>query len=276
MIGGRIPVELPPVAAQKLNLLSVAVMVSQDACRAVSSRLSNLPHDAQVRQQLEAERTRHNRRHQQLSMLQNRVNQWLMQLRGVVLEIAPAIVAKLQDGETSVTEAVNNVRAEIVAVSQRLAATKAAPLPLSDQVRAAEQFVAKLASTVKPTVGVMRDDQIRLTFRDGIVSSTDDLMPLLCEIFPQAVQSWLERKIEQQPTPLNPLPASARIAAVAELEKTLCELEQREQALIQKAHGEGIEILPRPDANPAIVLGVVVAKAKAQAQQQVPTMQAVG
>jgi hypothetical protein len=52
---------------------------------------------------------------------------------------------------------------------------------------------------------------------------------------------------------------------VAELEMQLHELEQREEALIMRAHEDGLDVLRRPDASPAAVPGVVVAKAQAQA-----------
>jgi hypothetical protein len=44
---------------------------------------------------------------------------------------------------------------------------------------------------------------------------------------------------------------------------TLCELQQREEALITRAADDGLDVLRRPDAAPAAVLGVVVARAPA-------------
>ena len=41
-------------------------------------------------------------------------------------------------------------------------------------------------------------------------------------------------------------------------------IEAREEALIMRAAGDGLDVLRRPDASPAAVLGVVVAKAQAQ------------
>jgi hypothetical protein len=45
----------------------------------------------------------------------------------------------------------------------------------------------------------------------------------------------------------------------------LCELRAaRREALIMRAADEGLDVLRRPDASPAAVLGVVVVKAAAQ------------
>jgi hypothetical protein len=52
---------------------------------------------------------------------------------------------------------------------------------------------------------------------------------------------------------------------VAELEATLLELERREEALIMRAAGDGLDILRRVDASPPAVLGVMVAKVKTEA-----------
>jgi hypothetical protein len=58
-----------------------------------------------------------------------------------------------------------------------------------------------------------------------------------------------------------PLPRGALL----ELEAQLLEREQLEEALVQRAHGAGlVDILRRPDASAAAVLGVVVARRRRQ------------
>jgi hypothetical protein len=57
------------------------------------------------------------------------------------------------------------------------------------------------------------------------------------------------------------MPVNERMQRVAELE-----FERAEEALIMRAHGDGIDMPRRPDAAPACVLNViVVAKAAAAA-----------
>jgi hypothetical protein len=275
MIRGRIPLELPAPAAVKLAKLDVARMVAEDAARAATSRLSNLPRDAdpQMRDQLARERDHHAARHRALASLGHRINEWLMQLHArTVLEIAPAADnIKLRNGETWI-DAIELAQNEITALQGQLRIIRAAPLPVEDQFKAAAAYVAKLAATVKPTVAVMRDDQLRLSFRDSVIGGTDDVVALLCEIFPEAVQAWLERKIEEQPARVGAMPASERLQRVAELEEKLLELERQDEALIELAAKQGIDILRRVDASPPVVLGVVI---KARAQVQVQTAPAV-
>jgi hypothetical protein len=268
---GRIPVELPAAAQVKLSKLDVSRMVAEDATRAAQSRLSGLGRDPDpgLIAQLTAERDRHAARHRAISALMNRVNQWLFELRlppGSVLEIAQPADIKL-NGETCF-DAIEATRNEIKSLQQKLAAVRSAPLPQADQVGAAEAFVQKLASTAKPSVAVMRDDQLRVTFRDSVVGGVEDVLALVCWLQPEAVLAALTRDIEAQPTPINPLTHSERLQKVSEIEKTLCELEQREESLILKAHGEGLDVLRRTDiVNLGVVLGVVIVKKAFRTEQ---------
>jgi hypothetical protein len=40
----------------------------------------------------------------------------------------------------------------------------------------------------------------------------------------------------------------------------LLELERSEQALLDRAHADGLDVLPRPEASPLAVLGVIIAQ----------------
>jgi hypothetical protein len=60
------------------------------------------------------------------------------------------------------------------------------------------------------------------------------------------------------------MPAAERVKRVAELQEQLLELERREEALIMRAHSDGLEILRRSDANPLAVLNCVIVKAQVQ------------
>jgi hypothetical protein len=265
------PIALPESAAAKLSALRVQQMAAEDAARAVQSRLSGFGRvrdaaDQELCDRLAAEADRLAARHRRLSALVHHINQWWMELRGVVLESAPAIAIKLKDGQTLV-EAIEATRGEIAALNAQLATVRRAPLPAGDQRQLAEAFVARQASMARPSVAVV-GDQVRVAFRDSVVGATDDVLALACWIQPEAVLTALTREIEQMPTPINPLPANERKARVAELEQQSLELERREEALIMRAAGDGVELLRRPDAAPAAVLGVVIV-AKAAAPQQV-------
>jgi hypothetical protein len=81
---------------------------------------------------------------------------------------------------------------------------------------------------------------------------------------PEALCEALEREIAAQPARADAMPASERMRRVAELEAQLPELDQREEALIERAHSDGLEVLRRPDASPLAVLGIVIAQAQVQ------------
>jgi hypothetical protein len=250
----------------KLTKLDVSRMVAEDATRAAQSRLSGGV-DPSLRDQLTRERDRHAERHRAISALIHRINQFLMELRlppGAVLEEAPQVAIDVKNGQT-LSAAIETARNDIKSLQQKLAAVRSAPLPRADQIRAAEAFVAKMASTAKPTVAVMRDDQIRVTFRDSVVGGTDDVLALACWLQPEVVTAALTRDIEAQPTPISPLTRAERLQQVSELEGQLLELGFLEEGLILRAARDGIDVMRRGDADPRCVLGVmVVAKAKAQ------------
>jgi hypothetical protein len=258
-----VSVALPDAAKSKLQELSLTREAALDAARSAANRLNNSPRDTdkQILNRLTQERDRHNYRHAQLSQLLSRVNQWIMELRGGTLTLAPQINVELRSNETLNT-AISNMRSEIAALHQQLAIVRRAPLPVSDQKQAALDYVARLARTARPNISVVKDT-LRVTWHDDIIAGKDDALALLAWVAPDQVLATLERAIEQQPTPINSMPANERIARVSELEDQLQELEAREEALISRASNEGIEVLRRPDASPACVLGVVVTTAKA-------------
>jgi hypothetical protein len=247
----------------KLSKLDVSRMVAEDATRAAQSRLSGGV-DPGLRDQLVRERDRHSERHRAISALIHKINQWLMELRlppGAVLEEAPQVGIDVKNGQT-LSAAIETTRNDIKSLQQKLAAVRSAPLPQADQIRAAETFVAKMAATAKPTVAVMRDDQIRLTFKDSVVGGTDDVLALACWLQPEAVVAALTRDIEAQPTPINPLTRADRLQQVSELEGQLLELGFLEEGLILRTARDGIDVMRRGDADPRCVLGVVIVKAK--------------
>jgi hypothetical protein len=268
-----VTVTLPPVVEAKLQALTVARDLALDATRSCVARLSGLGRDfdPQLQARLASERDRHNAKHTALSTLIHKLNQFLVELRlppGAVLEPVQPVSIRLAEGET-VNEAITKVRAEIAALNRQLVTVKAAVLPKLDQIGAAEAFVAKMASVSRPTVAILRDDMLRVSWRDSVISGTDDVLSMLCWIMPEAVVAALTRDIEAQPTPINPMSRADRLQKVGELSAACLEHELIEESLIELAAREGVEIMRRPDiANLNVVLGVVVVAKKTQAQTQ--------
>jgi hypothetical protein len=260
------PDKLPAAAKRKLSDLNLQRMAAEDAGRSANVRLNSLGRDPdrELAARLTAERDRHNDRFRQLSLLVNRVNQWIVEQR-LPLEPAPAVAAvKLMPDET-LGEALGKARDEIAALKQHLAAVKLAPLPPEDQQQLAEAYVARLVTTAGPQVN-FHGDRLTLRWRDDIVTSKEDALALFAWAAPDQVYAALTRSIKEQPVRADAMPAAERKRRVAEIEAELLRLEVFEEALIARAAGDGLEVLRRPDASPAAVLGVVVvAKARTEA-----------
>ena len=265
-----VTVTLPACVEGKLQALTVDRDMALDATRSCVARLAGLGRDfdPQLAARLAAERDKHNAKHAALSTLIHRLNQYLVELRlppGIVLEPVQTVSIKLAQGET-VNEEITKVRTEIAALNRQLVTVKAAPLPKPDQIGAAAAFVQKMASTAKPTTNVLRDNTLRVTFRDTVIASTDDVLSMLCWVMPEAVIAALTRDIEQMPTPINPLTRAERLQQVSELEGQLLELGFLEEGLLSRAAQDGIDVMRRGDADPKCVLGIAVTKKAPTAQ----------
>jgi hypothetical protein len=75
----------------------------------------------------------------------------------------------------------------------------------------------------------------------------------------------LDALVHELPVRPEAIPKVERIRRVAELEAELDRFERDEETLISRAASDGLDILRRPDASPAAVLGVAVVKAAAAA-----------
>jgi hypothetical protein len=263
------PNALPESARQRLSALQVARIGADELGRSLNARLNALGSnpDRELQSGLTSERDRRFEQHRQLALLINRLNQWIMQLpAGTALEPMAISNVELKDSET-LQQALDRLRAEIQALSHHLSAVKMAPLPRADQIKAAEVFVAKMASAARPTaVSVVKDNTLRLAWRDDVIAGVGDALALLCWATPEAVLAALAREIDAQPTRVDAMPAAERLARVAELEAQLLELETVEECLVGKMHAQGlVDTMRRVDiANLGVVLGVMVAR-KAQA-----------
>jgi hypothetical protein len=255
------PNALPAEARSKLSELTVQRLAAQDAAHSANTRLNGLPRDAdpQLVSKLTQERDKHAERHRALSLLVNRCNQFVMEERRP-LQLAPAVDGIRLKRDETLHDALSRVREQIAAMQQHIAAVKSSPLPLADQEQLCEAYVVRQLAAARPAVAVLRDDQLRVTFRDSVVGSTDDVLALLCWCAPEQVYKSLVRAIHEQPARADAMPAAERVRRTAELEAQLLELELLEESIIIRAHGDGLDVLRRPDAAPAAVLGVVLAK----------------
>jgi hypothetical protein len=260
-----VTVELPDTARNKLNELILARDAALDASRSGISRLNQLPPDVDqgLRQRLASENARHAEKHRVLAMLVSRINQFLMEARGVVLEPAPPPDIRLKAGE-SVSAALTAVRQQIADVRQEIAATRAMPMRRASQLEAVRAYLAGLAQRAQPKIGFDAKGGARVTWVEDMASK-DDIVGLLALVLgPQQLAAAFSRELDEQPEPADAVSPLEREKRLAELTQRLFGFEQCEEGLITKAHADGIDVLRRGDASPACVLGVAV-KAKTEA-----------
>jgi hypothetical protein len=259
---------LPEAAAAKLAEIELQWLSAEDGARGAVNRINSMPRsNASLLARLEAERDRHADRHRQLGMIRSRINQWHFELRlppGVVLEEAPPIRVELKGGE-KVSDAIGNVRREIADLGQQLARTKLAPLPKAEQTKLVNDYCVRLIRQGAPSVSIV-GDKLRVLFRGDCVNP-EDTAALLAWIAPDAFCRAIERELAEMPvgSPAA-MPAAERIKKTSEIELQLLLLQRKEEAFIERAAADGVEVLRRPDASPLAVLGLVIVAQQAQAQ----------
>jgi hypothetical protein len=261
----RIQVPLPAPAQLRLTQLNIERDSAFDQARALQNRVNACDGttDSLIRERLAAEQQRHSQRQQTLHRLLSAVQQWWFQLRlpnGYYIKQL-TVPAKVEKGQTP-AEAIGKLRVEMLSIAQDLAKVRRAPLPIPDQVAAAERFIAGKALVGMPRIGVVRD-QLQLSWADDIITSKSDVFTILCALFPKSMLDALKREIEQSPAAANAMPAAERDQQVRELESRLLDLERRESALLDKAEGA---VLPRHDMNPLAYLQIEIVAREAQQQ----------
>jgi hypothetical protein len=258
---------LPAPARTKLQELEMQRDSALDASHAAQSRINMTPPNSTIVERLTRERDRFAEKHRVFSRIVSACNQFTMESRNKVLEAAPPVAVELKPSER-LADRVSNVRAEIAALGQQLAKVKIAPLPVSDREELVNQYVSRLFQEGRPAVSIQRD-ALKVTFK-GDMFAPEDVMRLLAWAFPGALAKALDREVADMPLPngADAMPAAERIKKTAELETELLILARKEEALVERAAADGLEILRRPEASPLAVLGVQVQIVAAQAQAE--------
>ena len=258
-------VELPEAARAKLSDIEAQRCIAEDLLRGCAQRINSLPREAvELRERLVVERDKHAERHRSLSMIVSRCNQFWMELRGnVALECAPAVEIKLKASET-VVAALAGVREEIATTQRELVQVRKAPLCRSSQEEAIRAHLSRLVQ--RPKIGFDARGGALVTWVEDM-ATMDGVLGLLAFVLPEQVSAAFARDLEpESPAAVSPLEREKRIS---ELSVSLLSLERTEEALIERAASEGIELPRRGDASPVAVLGVVVVNANARTQAQV-------
>jgi hypothetical protein len=252
--------------AAREKLLALDARRVEEAA-AAAARLPYEITDQKISERVRVSQDRHRLRHDKLHALCSSIRQWLNALPpGAVLEPAESVTAKPRQNET-LAQAIERLRDEIAAAQNHLSVVKAAPLLKSELKAAASLLVQQLAQRGRPKVSAGRDG-LKVAFtadpRADTLAHRDDIAALLCWQNPVAMVSAIEREIDALPETQAAMSAAEQSKRAAELAEQLLGLERIEEALIDKAASEGVDIPRRENASPAAVLGIaVVAKVKA-------------
>ena len=257
-----VTVELPEAARAKLSDIEAQRCIAEDLLRGCAQRINSLPREAvELRERLVVERDKHAERHRSLSMIVSRCNQFWMELRGnVALECAPAVEIKLKASETCAA-ALAATREQIAGVQRELVQVRKAPLCRSSQEEAIRAHLSRLVQ--RPRIGFDARGGALVTWVEDM-ATMDGVLGLLAFVLPEQVSAAFAHDLEpESPGAVSPLEREKRIS---ELSVSLLALERTEEALIERAASEGIELPRRGDASPVAVLGVVVVNANARTQ----------
>ena len=260
-----VTVELPEAARAKLSDIEAQRCIAEDLLRGCAQRINSLPREAvELRERLVVERDKHAERHRSLSMIVSRCNQFWSELRAnVALEVAPAVEIKLKASETCAA-ALAATREQIAGAQRELVQVRKAPLCRSSQEEAIRAHLSRLVQ--RPKIGFDARGGALVTWVEDM-ATMDGVLGLLAFVLPEQVSAAFAHDLEpESPGAVSPLEREKRIS---ELSVSLLALERTEEALIERAASEGIELARRGDASPVAVLGVVVVNANARAQAQV-------
>ncbi len=265
---------LPPAARIKLTQLAGQAADARDAAASAQRRLEDLRRalnpDAQSADaagiehemsRLTAVRSEQNRRQSERATLVASLNQWLQTLPpGAVLEWVKPPAAVPLNGE-ALPAAIGRVRDRIAAAQQHLRAVQIAPLPKGDLKVQAATTVQQLAARGRPAISLGRGRlAVKWRTREATSSgaSPEDVAATLAWLDPAAMTARLEQEIDLLPEAPLAMPAQEREQRIGELTADLDRLAREEEALVEAAIAAGIDVLRRPDASPAAVLGVAI------------------
>jgi hypothetical protein len=208
-------------------------------------------------------------RHRDLAALVTNLRGFIEGL-GPHVALSTAKVPKLNLTDETVKQAIERTRDEIATVRSDLSLVQVAPPPKAELRKRVKAHVQDLAERGCPVVSVDAN-RTNLAFRwrsyqaltPGM--SGDDVAATLAWLFPDDMTKRLLAEVDRMPEPAIALSADDKRNRVAELKAKIDALEREEEALVEKAHADGYVVARRPDALPAAVLGVVIARARAKA-----------
>jgi hypothetical protein len=262
---------LPFTAREKFRAMEDSENEAQALVSATMRRLSELnkalitgPADEAANIEHEQSRMRarlaqHQESHQAPAAFNVNIRRWLDGLASnATLEAAKALKVKLKSGETH-SQAVARLREQIGALRTERTRTELAAPTVEEMKAAAAEHVSKLAERGTPRLAIQHG-KFELRFNPEL-----DAGCLLAWFHAAALLKRLEAQIDAMPKPALAVTAKARADRLATIKAELLELERLEESLIVAAEEEGQSIPRRANADPYAILGLVVARNKADA-----------
>lgn len=197
---------------------------------------------------------------------------------------ASSLHKTIHKATSDVSNAISSLRDEIMALREEREWLETGPLPKSE-------FIERICSSIDlasesfdsqpPIASALHADrngnhELSYLFRingttngyaTGNVAHGDinaNIGPMLCFFFGDQIKEKLLTTVEKMDYQEGP-PDAERAALIANIDMRIHDLEVEEESIIETAESVGIEIMRRPDCNPAIVLGLEVIEKDAQA-----------
>lgn len=272
---------LPPEAMAKLLQLRGLQDEAQIGSSSSQQRLTDLDKTASGRgtspddpvytmekERLTKQRDKYAARARELANLNGNIEVWLKRMREVSFEVARVPIIKLEDGET-LPQAVGRVRLEMATLKSSLFTVEHAPLPKAQLIERARQKIDALAERGRPALNFdSKTGEFDFAFRHEPGTggpSPDHALHALAWFDRDRLLERITAEINMRPEPKMVLSVEERRARTREINERVDMLERLEEALIMRAQSDGLEILRRPNANPAAVLGIAVKRRSANA-----------
>lgn len=255
---------LPTDARKKLVALEAARMDAEDAAQAAGRRLQALPRstDPAIGEALQTKRDLNSAKQEELSMLLNWIYQFLRSNKGVLEAAATTQQPRLEKDET-IPSALKRIRLNVVSTKVAMVTVRNSPIPLADARQAIAKRVARMADNGAPHNFDLTAGKLTLTWGTPDFFTGDRAASMMAWLWPeQMTQRLCAELVEPEGGEIT---AEAKQVRLGELATHLDQLERDEEALIEAAGRDGLDIARRADASPVAVLGIVVTTA-AQAQ----------
>ncbi|MBR2120657.1 MAG: hypothetical protein IJ935_18835 [Afipia sp.] len=165
---------------------------------------------------------------------------------------------------SSWSEEINRVRAEIRTTQSDVRKLYHAGPRAADVKRAARNFVRGLAENGRPKITATHES-FEVEFQTGGFTVAPNIRAILAWLDPEALTKRLEDEIDAMPVPALALSLKEKNERLAVAKDALLVLERAEEALIEAAYDDGEQIVRRYDADPQAILGVQIRRKKAVA-----------